>query len=252
MEEIWKDVVGFEKRYMVSNMGRVKSMRFRGHSGEQEMKPTLHHTGYMMVNLGRKPSKMYLIHVLVATAFIPNYEAKPFVNHIDGIKTNNCVENLEWVTSKENVQHAIRTGLRNPHNVPRRYGKDHYSSKPVLQYDSKGNFVKKWDCQSDASRAFGGKLGSISIYVDKPNKLLYGFMWVSYDGEIKEKIPPSTSYFAERTVCQFDLDGNLISTWNSSKEAAKALNLNAKLIREACYGRTKTHGGFIWRWGNDD
>lgn len=252
MEEIWRDVVGYEGFYKVSNFGNIASLNYKRSYKPKLMKPSRHHTGYNIVKLSdgaRRKTK--LVHVLVAQAFIPQIPGKRFVNHIDGNKSNNFVGNLEWVTVKENTTHAIRTGLRDPHNVPRKYGKDHYSSKPVLQYDSKGNFIKKWDCQSDASRAFGGKPGTVSIYVDKPNKLLYGYMWVSYDGEIKEKIPPSTSYFAERTVCQFDLNGNLISAWNSSKEAAKALNLNAKYIREACYGRIKTHGGFAWRWASE-
>lgn len=252
MEEIWKDVVGYEGIYKVSNLGHVLSLNYYGRGYSAQMKGTHHYSGYINVTLTKNgKSKIWLIHVLVAKAFIQNQDGKPFVNHIDGVKSNNNVSNLEWVTAKENMAHAISTGLRDPHNVPRKYGKNHYSSKPVLQYDRKGNFIKKWDCQSDASRAFGGKPGAVSVYVDKPNKLLYGYMWVSYNGEIKKKIPASTSYLAERSVAQYDLSGNLLSTWNSSKAAADALNLNAKRIRETCYERTKTHGGFVWRWESE-
>ena len=181
MQEIWKDVVGFEGRYQVSNIGNVKSLSFLGHSTEKLMKLSEHHTGYLVVQLGKHPAKTYLVHQLVAKTFIPLVKGKHFVNHIDGNKHNNCVENLEWVNYKENTEHAIRTGLQNPHNTPKRFGKDHYSSKPVLQYDLNGNFIKKWDCQSDVSRAFNS--GSFYYCIDKPNKTFKGYMWRSYNGK---------------------------------------------------------------------
>ena len=76
-------------------------------------------TGYKIVWMNIKgKQKHYYLHRLIAEAFIPNPDNKPQVNHIDGNKTNNNVENLEWVTSKENVHHAIRTGLMKPSDFP--------------------------------------------------------------------------------------------------------------------------------------
>lgn len=182
MEEIWKDIAGYEGRYMVSNFGRVKSMKYLAHDGEKIMKSVRHHTGYMIVSLGRKPRKMFLVHVLVANAFIENKDNKPYVNHIDGNKANNKAENLEWVTAKENTSHAIKTGLRDPHNVPRKYGKDHYSSKPVYQYDLHGNLIKKWDSQSDAARFYNKRPGNINNCVRGRNKTYLGYIW-RYENE---------------------------------------------------------------------
>lgn len=110
--EEWRDVVGGEGFYQVSNIGRVKSfvrkrVRF--------LTQTKYWGGYFGVGLRRlkdATSRTFLVHRLVAQAFIPNPECKPFVNHINGIKTDNRVENLEWVTGSENLAHSYRVGLR--------------------------------------------------------------------------------------------------------------------------------------------
>lgn len=113
MEEIWKDVVGYEGFYQVSNLGRVKSIIGRkGFPAGYIAKNSVGNNGYPRVALSiYGESKFYSVHRLVATAFIPNPDSKPQVNHKNGIKTDNRVENLEWVTSQENCVHAYRTGL---------------------------------------------------------------------------------------------------------------------------------------------
>ncbi|MBR4153376.1 MAG: HNH endonuclease [Selenomonadaceae bacterium] len=106
--EIWKPIAGYEQLYHVSNFGRIKS--FWGKT-PRILKPEL--TGvYLSVQLhigGKK--KHFRVHMLVAKAFIPNPDNKPFTNHRDGQKFNNYVENFEWVTVSENIQHAYNTGL---------------------------------------------------------------------------------------------------------------------------------------------
>lgn len=245
MNEIWRDIAGYEGRYQVSNKGNVKSLHYRGHYGEKIMKPVKHHSGYLIIQLGRKPRKIHLVHQLVAKAFIPPVEGKKLVNHIDGNKRNNCVENLEWVTYKENTEHAIRIGLQNPHNKPKRFGKGHYLSKPVLQYDLNGRFIKKWDCQSDVTRAFDS--GSFTYCIDKPNKTFKGYMWRSYNGEIKLQIEPCNNKLLPYAVDQYDLNGKFIKTWDKSGIAAKELDVSPKGIRDCCIGRQKSCGGYIWK-----
>jgi len=121
-KEIWKDVVGYEEYYMISSYGKVWSKRTN-----KEIKTTLGKTGYYVFSTrleGRKSKAICLkVHRLVATAFIENTENKPYVNHKDGIKTNNYADNLEWCTAKENSIHSIEVGLFNP------YGEDNNISK---------------------------------------------------------------------------------------------------------------------------
>lgn len=121
MKEIWKDIEGYIGLYQVSNIGRVKSLprewvsgygTIRKHNGVI-LKLCTNQKGYLCVGLTKNGKvKSFRTHRLVANVFIPNPYNKPQVNHINGIKTDNTVENLEWNTSKENINHAIDTKLR--------------------------------------------------------------------------------------------------------------------------------------------
>lgn len=113
MEEVWKDISGYEGLYQVSNLGRVKSLKqWNGHKTidkEHILKCYFkENKGYVskIVSLSKNGErKEYRVHRLVAEAFIENKDNKPFINHIDGNSTNNIVTNLEWCTPKENVVH---------------------------------------------------------------------------------------------------------------------------------------------------
>jgi len=102
--EIWKDVLGYEGIYKVSSIGRIKSLKF---GKEKILKPVLNSKKYPMVNLLKdNPRKNFLIHRLLGVAFIPNPENKCDINHINGIKNDNRIENLEWCTRSENLYHV--------------------------------------------------------------------------------------------------------------------------------------------------
>ncbi len=132
MEEIWKDVVGYEGYYQISDLGRVKSVgrwiNVRG-GGERFKKETINkhfidRYGYWRIELNKdNVAKKYFIHVLVGKAFILNPNNLPEVNHEDGIKSNNFPTNLKWCDTTYNNRHARSTGLNDFH------GEKHYDSR---------------------------------------------------------------------------------------------------------------------------
>ena len=107
-EEHFKQIKGYDN-YLISDRGRVFNFKFK-----KFLKPWKDRGGYLFVGLCKNGVHKHYLHRLVALAYIPNPENKPTVNHIDGIKTNNFVENLEWNTQKENVRHSWDNGLSKP------------------------------------------------------------------------------------------------------------------------------------------
>ena len=128
MTETWLDIQGFEGEYEISNTGKVKSKK---HKNEKILIPEIDRYGYLRVTLsheGRQYKKK--IHRLVAETFLSNDNTMPQVNHKDGNKANNNVDNLEWCSAKENLQHALDIGLRQAiHKNTPHYGESNGRSK---------------------------------------------------------------------------------------------------------------------------
>lgn len=172
MREIWVDIIDYEGHYKISNTGRVKSIK---RSTELILKPQNHSQGYLYISLSKPSCKItkFLIHRLVATHFITNNNNLLEVNHIDGIKTNNHVNNLEWCTSRYNKIHAIKLGLRK-----RKSG----GCKSIHQFDMNNNYIRTWSSIINASNQLGIDSGDIVKVLKGRRKSAGKFIWRYSDG----------------------------------------------------------------------
>lgn len=175
MDEIWKDIEGYENDYQVSNLGRVKSLQKKCWNGKgywlrdgRILTPVKSKKGYLNVWCRKN---IFKVHRLVANAFIPNPQNLPQVNHIDGDKTNNCVTNLEWITNLNNMRHSCKI-LGRKYNT----GKNHHNSRPVLQLKN-GIVINSFDNINQAARATNTHCSCISMCCSGKLKKSNGYQW---------------------------------------------------------------------------
>jgi hypothetical protein len=161
---IWKEISGYEGLYEVSDTGLVRSLWY---GKKRILSPAKNGFGYLHVSLCKDgKTKSMLVHRLVAEAFVPNPNNLETVNHKDEVKTNNKVNNLEWMTLADNNcygTHVLRVGLAH--------------SKPVLQLDKSGNVVKQFPSTQEAARQTGIPSGSICKVCNGNRKTAGGFIW---------------------------------------------------------------------------
>lgn len=199
--EIWKPVVGYEKFYEVSSLGRVRSLdriypNGRIRKGELK-KLTMDKKGYLIVGLSKNSHRqIFKVHRLVAQAFLPNPNNLPMINHKDENKQNNMIwinedgsidygkSNLEWCTAKYNANYGtskerIRKKMitNNPKSMLGKFGKEHNCSKQIEQYSKKGIFIKEWNCITDVEREMGYSVSNISSCLRGKSNTAYGYVW---------------------------------------------------------------------------
>ena len=190
--EEWRDIKGYEGIYQISDCGRVKSLERivpwgKGirHIKEKFLRVKKKKSGYLFYCLysGNGTVKYEHAHRLVAQAFIPNPLQKKDVNHIDGNKSNNCVDNLEWATRSENQIHAYNV-LKRTREHP--IGWDNKLAKHIVQLNLDGTFVKKWASSCDFQRQTGKTEANVRRCLTGKMKTAYGFRWMYLEDYQKE------------------------------------------------------------------
>lgn len=200
--EIWKEIKGYENLYLISNMGRVMSLR---NSKERILKPILMPQGYLKINLYLNgKSKPYFVHRLVAYAFpeiCGEWFDKCEIDHIDTNPQNNIAENLRVVNSKENhnnpltKEHYRSIKIGKPTwGLGKNYSKEHCANiskalkgkyaleknpnaKPINQFDTNGNFIRTWNTVTEAANEIGCGQPAISMCLTNRRKFAGGYMW---------------------------------------------------------------------------
>ncbi|MDF2881531.1 MAG: hypothetical protein K0R54_2088 [Clostridiaceae bacterium] len=191
-QEIWRDIEGYEGLYKISDLGRVYSF-----TKNLIRKPFIMNNGYKAITLSKNDKvKRFLVHRLVAKAFIPNPNNYPCINHKDECKANNFVDNLEWCTHKYNMNYN-NLHERITNNI------DYKNRKPI-----------------DYSKEI------FKINAEKTRKRL------------------------SKKVHQYDLNMNLIKTWNSTKECGRN-GFNQSCVWHCCHGLYEQYKGYIWKYANE-
>ena len=196
MREEWRDIKGFEGYYQVSNLGQIRSVDrkiYQSHNQKDSnyksklRKPTVDKHGYLEINLCKgSKSKKYLVHRLVANAFIPNPNNYPQVNHIDENKHNNFVDNLEWCTPKYNSNYGYRK-----ERIKKARTNNMYNQKAVKCIETGRIFINSYD----AERKTGFKARSIRAVCEGKYKTLHGYHWMFID-----KIPDDNGAIDEERI----------------------------------------------------
>lgn len=174
MEEVWKDIKDYEGVYQVSNLGRVKRISYQRENKEKELKVTARKDGYIIVCLCKNGVKTtYNLHRLVAEAFLDNPDNLPCVNHKDENPSNCVCTNLEWCTYQYNNTYGT---FKERQKKTSTNGK---LSKPVIQYDKEGNYIKEYPSIMEVERQLGFNHSFINgcCLGRKSYKTAYDYIW---------------------------------------------------------------------------
>lgn len=196
MQEEWKDIKDYEGIYQVSNLGRVKHLEQTEYTYNYRTKTMVKRVRKERILSCKRKENKYIticlskdgkhiaktLHRIVAETFIPNPYNKEQVNHINGIKTDNRVENLEWCSASENVKHAFRTGLKKVSDIQikhmqrlGKYGKKR--NRKVRQLTLDGKLIKEWNSFTEIYNTCGYHWGDIGNCCRGKYKKAYGYKW---------------------------------------------------------------------------
>lgn len=238
MKEVWKPVPGYEELYLISNTGRLKSLDritnyrlpgFTVHKKGRILKPNLKNTGYYEYALSKnKQIKWVRAHRLVALAFIPNPNNYNVINHINEDKTDNRVENLEWCSSKYNIEcyHKNRT--------------------LIYQYNKTGILMKKWNSIVEAASSVQGDKTGVQHCCRGELKTYKNYIWSYFPITSEELLHRNT----KNNMCkvgQYTKEDVLLAVYSSYREAGKAVGCVGSAISMCCNGKRNLIKGYKWK-----
>lgn len=224
MKEEWRPIKGYEGLYEVSNMGRVKSLHFDKEIIRKQVERT---NGYMEVNLSKDgTTNVKVVHRLVAIAFIKNPNNYECVNHKDGNKKNNTVDNLEWCTAKENTHHAIKTGLTNLT----------VALKPVMAYKD-DKLVGVFRSMGECAEKLNCDIGNISKVIHGKLKTHHSFTFKLVNSDDLD-----WGNFGNNAIKVMAIKGVQVIKAKSLYELAKKIGVSQSAVRDALKYGTKIKG----------
>lgn len=217
--------------YYISETGILYNSKTRKYP-----KGSINKAGYRVYNFNFNGiKKLLLAHRMVAETYIPNSDPnKDCVNHIDGNKLNNNVNNLEWVTRAENNIHAIETGLNQ-------------KKKTIYCFDKNRNLVCTYESLNSAAKMTGFAINSIAdgaIAIKKP--LVHGYYWSYNNSNDFEILPVDKRH--KKPVGRYSLNGELLEEYDSITEASDLTHFPRVRISDCARGKIHTYGGYIWKF----
>ena len=229
---MWKKFIyeGQETDYSVSTEGEVRKDTKKymlSQSSQQDYK-------FVGLIINGKQKRMR-VHRMVALTFINNPDNKPYVNHINGNRSDNNVENLEWVTPSENTQHAVNTGLFKSGRT-----------RAVIQYNLNGEQMATFESATEAARQTGGSQSKITMCCRRQRDSANDYQWRYYD-DIQDVQKIEKKFITGKKVAQCDEEGNILKIYPSFKEAARAVNGTSSAISRVCSGTNIRHKGYKWK-----
>lgn len=221
---MWKQI--FKSDYEISDRGEVRNILTK-----ETKRQYNHSSGYLQVSI---EGKLYLTHRLLLIVHKPNEEYGLLeVNHKDGNKKNNRIENLEWVTKAENTRHAYQE-------------LNHSAARRVYQYDENGFYLNEFYSASEAARQMGCGQVQISEAAKGTYQSAMGFQWsyIKYD-----KMPTIKVKRYKRKVAKVDKSTlQVIEVYESVSEAARQNSIDQGSITKVCQGLRNTAGGYKWQY----
>ena len=232
LKAMWKKFIyeGQETDYSVSTEGEVRkdtTNYILSQSSQQDYK-------FVGLIINGKQKRMR-VHRMVALTFIDNPDNKPYVNHINGNRSDNNVENLEWVTPSENTQHAVNTGLFKSGRT-----------RAVIQYNLNGEQMATFESATEAARQTGGSQSKITMCCRRQRDSANDYQWRYYD-DIQDVQKIEKKFITGKKVAQCDEEGNILKIYPSFKEAARAVNGTSSAISRVCSGTNIRHKGYKWK-----